>query len=42
MGTLKNLQKLVSQSQTPAQKIFSQGRDSNRRPSAWQTSKKPN
>ena len=25
----------------PAQKIFGQGRDSNPRPSAWQTSKKP-
>ena len=36
---LKNLQKKVSQSRKPAQKIFSHGRDSNSRPSAWQTSK---
>ena len=37
---LKNLQKKVSLSRKkPAQKNFGHGRDSNPRPSAWQTSK---
>ena len=36
---LKNLRKKVSKPKKPAQKIFGHGRDSNPRPSAWQTSK---
>ena len=39
---LKNLRKKVSQTRKkPGQKFFSQGRDSNPRSSAGQTSKKP-
>ena len=38
--TLKKLR--VSQSRNTMHKKFGQGRDSNPRPSAWQTSKKPN
>ena len=41
LETLK-LAKKVSQSRKPAQKSFGHGRDSNPRPSAWQTSKKLN
>ena len=40
METLKKMRKKVSSSRKkPAQKSFSHGRDSNPRPSAWQTSK---
>ena len=40
-GDIKKIAKKVSQSRKkPAQKKFDQGRDSNPRPSAWQTSKR--
>ena len=43
LETLKKFAKKVSQCRKkPAQKIFGDGRYSNPRPSAWQTSKKPN
>ena len=38
---LKNLRKKSHKAKKPAQKNFDQGRDSNTRPSTWQTSKKP-
>ena len=43
LETLKKIAKKVSQSRNNLhKKYFGQGRDSNPRPSAWQTSKKPN
>ena len=39
LETLKNLRKSLTKPKKPAQKIFGQGRDSNPRPSAWQTKK---
>ena len=39
---LKNLRKKVSKTKKPAQKNFGQERDSNPRPSTWQTSKNRN
>ena len=36
----KICEKKSHKAEKPAQKIFGQGRDSNPRPSAWQTSKK--
>ena len=41
-GDIKKIAKKVSQSRNKLQKNFGQGRDSNPRPSVWQTSKKPN
>ena len=42
-GDIKNFAKKVSQCRKKhAQKMFGHMRDSNQRPSAWQTSKKPN
>ena len=41
--TLKKIaKKIVSQRNELHEKMFGHGRDSNPRPSAWQTSKKPN
>ena len=42
METLKMLRKKVPQSRNNLHKKNGQGRDSNPRPSAWQTSNKPN
>ena len=39
LETLKKLREKVSQSRNNMHKKIDQGRDSNRRPSAWQTSK---
>ena len=42
LETLKKFaNKKYHKAEKPAQKNFGQGRDSNPRPSAWQTSKKP-
>ena len=43
LETFKKIAEKISQSRNNLHKqIFGQGRDSNPRPSAWQTSKKPN
>ena len=41
-GDIKNLRKKSHKAEIIRTKNFGQGRDSNPRPSAWQTSKKPN
>ena len=42
METLKKLRKKSDKAETTCTKKFGQGRDSKPRPSAWQSSKKPN
>ena len=42
LESLKKLRKKSHRAEKPAQKTFGQGRDSNPRPSAWQTLKRRN
>ena len=41
-GDMKKKCEKSHKAEIPCTKIFGQGRDSNRRPSTWQTSKNPN
>ena len=41
-GDIKKMRKKSHQAEITSTKNFGQGRDLNPRPSAWQTSKKPN